>query len=225
MKNQIPTRKQVIFFILIVISFVYTTKIVGYPAPNRHAVPDVDQVYPPALPEVDTVYPTSPVDWRDSTLLTIGDSPESQKVFSTILRHLMPKGANVFIENRYGETLLSWLSTNRIKRMLRKHNPDNVVILFDISEPLAKEPERLKKQIRNIVDAIHPLTCYWLGSMTLLSNPTQDEALSAWVSPCTYISPNVLDPTTITRNEKGFSKSDTEKWAEKMWHSWYQAFQ
>ncbi len=192
-------------------------------AAGPSAIPDVDDVYPRPIPDVNAVYPTSSERLQNSTFLTVGDSYESQRLFTTMLRHLMPQGANVFIETRPRDTLDSWTQTNRLRRRIHKHNPDSIAISFDLKAALADNPDRLKNTINQIVTGIGPIKCYWFGSMTMLSDEQKNETIADWVKPCTYIDPGVMDPETLKKHKRGYSKTDTDKWAEKMWQRWIQA--
>lgn len=183
---------------------------------------------PLPLPEPTEVYP-GPVkwtgEWKNTTVLHIGDGQVTSELRSGLLTNLLSAGATYRVEHRVTESAKSWITDGRLKRVLKKHDPRVVIVTFDVEPRLTASSGRANTWVSTMVDIIGDRACYWIGPLGLREDKDQlNEWLVATTAPCHYI-----DPRSLKLNKKDLAKAQSKKklrpkdkkrlWVEQVWQS------
>ncbi len=168
-------------------------------------------------PDVDDVYPIVP-DWQELTILHIGDSHVSAGLKTTLKKILKDSGGHYVADCWVGSRSKSWVTSGRLKQLLKKHNPEVVIVTLGTNIIKNHKPHRHSGWVHALSLQLGKRICYWLGPPPLLDDLYGLNAMLKTNSkPCRYFDARILDIEKRADGKFHLSKHQGESWAEKVW--------
>jgi hypothetical protein len=168
---------------------------------------------------VDEVYPP-PIAWDGKRVLHIGDSHVSAGLTAGLRQQLRQGGARYKPIYWIGSRAKTWVVSGRLKRLLRKHGPNVVIVTLGTNAMKNRHTDRHAPWIRSLVRLIGPRRCFWLGPPSLIRDRHRyNEMAESACKPCRYFETRVLGFQRRLDGKFHLTRSQGRHWASQAW-SW-----
>ncbi|MCP4605604.1 MAG: SGNH/GDSL hydrolase family protein [Proteobacteria bacterium] len=172
---------------------------------------------PLRIDDVDDVYPVVP-NWEGLTVLHIGDSHVSAGFKKELTRLFKAAGANYRPICWVGSRSKSWVASGKLKRLLKKHRPDVVVVTLGTNAMKNPRPDLYSVWVHTLVEQIEDQFCYWIGPPPLLDDLVGfNEMLHSSSKPCRCFDSRQLNTPKRKDGKFHLTKAQGEAWAKKVW--------
>lgn len=172
---------------------------------------------PIELAPVDEVYPIAP-NWHGINVLHIGDSHVSAGLRSGLERQLKRVGANYHPVCWSGSRSKSWITSGRLKRLLKKHHPAVVIVTLGTNAMQHERKDLYSVWIRALAKQLNGRICYWLGPPPLIDDLIDfNRLLRVNSAPCRYFDSRVLGTPKRKDGKFHMTRTQGETWADTVW--------
>ena len=127
--------------------------------------------------------------WSGKKALNISDCKCSFGLDEALKQGLEAAGAELRVERRLRAKAASWTESGRLKRLLKKHDPDAVIVTLDLRKTSCGTPAECEGAVRKIDGLMGDRKCYWVGPPISMGGDGAHEILSSSLEACTYLSP------------------------------------
>jgi lysophospholipase L1-like esterase len=113
-------------------------------------------------------------------------------------------------------SLAAFAESDRIPKLMRKYDPDLVLLTLGANDVFDKRPEYQIRYIESIVKKVGARDCYWIGPPLWKGDAGLVDVIRDHVAPCKF-----YDSSHLTLQRAGDGIHPTEKggavWAEQFW--------
>lgn len=157
--------------------------------------------------------------WKPRKILMIGDSMV-WFLGEAIAPKLEAEGHEFMHLHKASDSLRAWRyqSSGRLKKALRRYDPDVVIIVMGTNDYWYPRIERLLPTVRDTISAVGDRPCYWVGPPMWRPDTGVIDMLARHSSPCRFFDSK---PLTIERKRDGIHPTDAgaATWATAL-HAW-----
>src|SRR6185503_17237769 len=117
----------------------------------------------------------------------------------------------------------SWLASRRLPDLLRRHNPDVVIITLGSNEQLYPNLEQYAEHVQKLVHKLAGRRCYFIGPPRWRVSRI-DEVQRTAAAPCPWFDSRPIDAPRGGRMRAHFTLQGGHQWANAIWE-WMQGME
>ncbi len=161
-----------------------------------------------------------PAPLAGKTILHVGDSMVGDHwgLTRALAARAEAEGAKLVRNTKVSETIASFDRDPTLRDLLRKHQPDIVVITLGTNDTTVPHPEVNAKHVASIAKRIAPRECWWMGPPTNGSKPDNGiaDVIKENSAPCKFFDSRSLK---LERGRDGIHPTDKggAVWADEFW--------
>jgi hypothetical protein len=159
--------------------------------------------------------------WAGLSVLHFGDSQVSGGLTAGLEEHIVASGGTYASSTWVSSSTRSCLLSRRLPDLLRRHDPDVVIITLGSNEQLYPNLEQYGDDVRKLVKRLAGRRCYFIGPPRWRVSRI-DDVQRATSAPCPWFDSRVIDAPRGGRMRAHFTLQGGHQWANAVWE-WMQS--
>ena len=168
-----------------------------------------------------SVEPAPPRHYR--RVVQTGDSMVGGGLCKALAPKFKAEGTEFVRDVWESASIVAFAESDRLPKLLRKYDPDLVLLTLGANDVFNKHPEYMIRFIERIVRKVGSRDCYWIGPPLWNGDFGLSDVIRDHVSPCAYFDSRGL---SIPRAGDGIHPTDKggDVWADAFWGTFRPVF-
>ncbi|AKV01816.1 hypothetical protein AKJ09_08479 [Labilithrix luteola] len=162
--------------------------------------------------------PPAPPSLAGKTILHVGDSMVGGLggLTKALEERFEKEGAKLVRDYKVSESIVTFDKSKKLSGLLKKHNPDIVIITLGANDSLVPFPKVMAPNVESIVKRLEGRECYWIGPPMWKPDTGIVSVIRDHASPCAFYDSS---PLKLQRGDDGIHPTNQggADWADEFW--------